>query len=110
MWTAGLPLAEKRTLSLDKRCASPQVLCRRADFMTDPIQMRLLLAGVIIGIPLIPQLLGAILTFVRLLLRLDGRARSLPRHVNVDPYALAGTNNLGSHEVSVMTKYGNDGS
>lgn len=67
-------------------------------------------AGIILLIPVIPQLFGAILTFFKLLLRLDGRARSLPSQPSVDPYILAGSQNLGSHEMSVISKYGNDGS
>lgn len=61
-------------------------------------------------IPLIPQVLGAILTFLKMILRLDGRGRSLPQHRGVDPYLLAGTSNLGPHEYVVIGKYGNDAS
>lgn len=67
-------------------------------------------AGVILVIPLVPQLFGAILTLLRLVLRLDGRARSLPKRPTVDPIAIAGTDNLGLHEMSIIRKYGNDGS
>ena len=59
---------------------------------------------------MLPQLLGAILTFFKLVLRLDGRARSLPSQSALDPYNLSGTQNLGLHEISVISKYGNDGS
>jgi len=51
-----------------------------------------------------------IVTVIKVVLRLDGRAKSLPRRSPVDPFKLAGTENLGVFERSVISKYGNDGS
>ena len=67
-------------------------------------------AGVVLAVPWIPRTLGFIIVLIKSVLRLDGRAKSLPKRTLLDPVKFAGTDNLGVYEKSVISKYGNDGS
>ena len=54
---------------------------------------------------MVPQLLALSLGLVQSMLRLGGRAASLPQRAPVNAAALAGTEDLGKFEVSVLMKY-----
>ena len=66
-------------------------------------------AAAFAAIPVVPQLLALSLGLIQSMLRLGGRAASLPQRAPVNTAALAGTEDLGKFEMSVLMKYGGDG-